>query len=191
MRLTGRSLAVAEAAQEDNFFDFQKIIDDAVALLKSSEDDENIPYSEARGALVATFSHILVDEYQDIDERQYEMISLLAGRTEKESDLKLSILAVGDDDQNIYRFRGTNVEFIRRFQADYTADIHYLVENYRSVDHIIAAANDLIEHNSDRMKTNHAIRINASRQGLPGGETGKSLILSVLAGCNGIESFNF
>jgi ATP-dependent DNA helicase RecQ len=123
---------------------------------------------------LAGFQHILVDEYQDIDQPQYEMISAIAGKTLDDPDLKLSILAVGDDDQNIYAFRGTNVEFIRRFQQDYDAEVHYLVENYRSTRHIIEAANRLIAGNVDRMKTEHPIRIDRHRQMLPaGGEFGQ------------------
>ena len=91
--------------------------------------------------MLAGFQYILVDEYQDIDEPQYEMISAIAGRTLEDADQKLSILAVGDDDQNIYTFRGANVQFIRRFQQDYEAEVHYLVENYRSTRYIIEAAN--------------------------------------------------
>ena len=117
--------------------------------------------------MLAGFQHILVDEYQDIDEPQYEMISAIAGRTLDDADLKLSILAVGDDDQNIYTFRGANVEFIRRFQQDYEAEVHYLVENYRSTRYIIEAANRLIAANVDRMKTEHPIRIDRHREMLP------------------------
>ncbi len=97
-----------------------------------------------REQLLSSFRHILVDEYQDIDESQYELISALAGRTDNDPDRKLTILAVGDDDQNIYTWRGANVEFIQRFREDYDAKICCLVENYRSTDHIIAAANALI-----------------------------------------------
>jgi ATP-dependent DNA helicase RecQ len=82
---------------------------------------------------------------------------------------------VGDDDQNIYRFRGANVDFIRRFHRDYGAEIHYLVENYRSSGHIIAAANALIAGNADRMKTDHPILINRARQSLPAGGNWHSL----------------
>jgi ATP-dependent DNA helicase RecQ len=67
------------------------------------------------------------------------------------------------------------VEFIRRFQSDYQAKIFYLVENYRSSTHIIAAANCLIAHNRDRMKTEHGIRINKGRERLPAGGSWKEL----------------
>ncbi len=96
-------------------------------------------------------------------------MSLVAGKGREEGERRMAILAVGDDDQNIYRFRGASVEFIRKFQHDYQADIHYLIENYRSTAHIIAAANCLIARNTERMKTGHPIRINAARQNLPPG----------------------
>jgi len=168
LRLTGRSLAVTSEQQDDRQIDFSKIITDAVKLLKGDGEvslgDENV-----RESLAGRFSHILVDEYQDIDEDQYEMISLLTGRVVEEKDQKLSILAVGDDDQNIYRFRGANVQFIRRFKEDYDAEAHYLIENYRSTDHIIAAGNSLIQNNLDRMKTDHSIQVNKARSSLPKG----------------------
>jgi len=56
------------------------------------------------------------------------------------------------------------VDFIRRFAADYNAKAHYLVENYRSTAHIVAAANQLIARNRDRMKTSQPIRVNQGRR---------------------------
>ena len=85
------------------------------------------------------------------------------------ADAKLSIMAVGDDDQNIYAFRHTTVEFIRRFADDYEAKAEYLVENYRSTRHIIAAANDIIQSGPDRLKTDYPIRINHARHDHPAG----------------------
>ena len=102
--------------------------------------------------MLAGYRFVLVDEYRDIDRDQYALISALTDRVGRDPEAKLSILAVGDDDQNIYAFRGANVEFIRRFQTDYRAACHYLLDNYRSTAHIIAAANQLIAHNRDRMK---------------------------------------
>ena len=103
------------------------------------------------------------------------MISAISGRTIEDADLKLSILAVGDDDQNIYAFRGSaNVRFIRQFQHDYGAEVHFLVENYRSTRHIINAANHVIAANIDRMKTAHPIQIDRRRAMLnPGGHFGQ------------------
>ena len=167
LRLTGRSLALNNSVNES--FDLERIIPEAIALLQGERETIGFAADEACETLLARYSHILVDEYQDIDSDQYQLISLLAGRTRQEKEAKLAILAVGDDDQNIYRFRGANVDFIRRFHRDYEAEIHYLVENYRSSAQIIAAANQLIACNRDRMKTEHPIRINRARAGLPAG----------------------
>ncbi len=169
LRLTGRSLAVAAQKNDQEGVDFSQLIKEAILLLKGEGDALGIASDSARDVLVGTYSHILVDEYQDIDEEQYELVSLLAGKTLEEHDQKMAIMAVGDDDQNIYRFRGANVGFIRRFRDDYDADIHYLVENYRSTANIIAASNDLIRHNVDRMKTDHPIEVNKTRKSLPAG----------------------
>ena len=56
------------------------------------------------------------DEYQDIDQAQYDFVSAIAGRLRNNPDTKLAILAVGDDDQNIYQFRKTNTKFIRNLR---------------------------------------------------------------------------
>lgn len=169
LRLTGRSLVRQTAGAPQEGIDFSRVIQDAIALLKGECDIIGFADGRPRDALMSGFSHILVDEYQDIDEEQYELVSLLSGRVLDEKEQKLTILAVGDDDQNIYRFRGANVDFIRRFKADYNANVHYLTENYRSTANIIAAANFLIAHNQDRMKTEHPIQINRARVTLPPG----------------------
>jgi ATP-dependent DNA helicase RecQ len=149
--------------------DLDALIPKAVELLRGESVPPGLEPDEVRDRLLAGFQYILVDEYQDIDEPQYELISAIAGRTLDDADLKLSILAVGDDDQNIYTFRGANVEFIRRFQRDYGAEVHYLIENYRSTRCIIEAANQLIAANTDRMKSEHPIRLDARRGLQPAG----------------------
>jgi len=78
-------------------------------------------------------------------------------------------MAVGDDDQNIYSFKGANIEFIRRFRADYEGELTYLVENFRSSQNIISAANHVIQRGVDRMKVDHPIRIDARRKDDPPG----------------------
>ena len=169
MRLTGASFA-ERAEGGKNLADLLKnIIPEAVRLLNGHVELTCMEGDEIREKLLAGYRHILVDEYQDIDQDQYQLISAIAGRTIADPDSKLSLLVVGDDDQNIYTFRGANVAFIRRYQEDYQATVHYLVENYRSTAHIINAANCLIRHNQDRMKTDHAIRINKGREPLPPG----------------------
>ena len=96
--------------------DFHEVMRQAVALLRG----QGLPPEEAdehRERLLAGFRWILVDEYQDVGPEQYELISALAGRTQSEADDRLSLFAVGDDDQNIYAFNGSSTEFIRRFEA--------------------------------------------------------------------------
>nr|MCU0605256.1 ATP-dependent helicase [Desulfobacterales bacterium] len=170
MRIAGISARDVAESNRDREIDFAKIITDAVRLLRGEADVAGARPDEIREQLLGGYSHILVDEYQDIDQAQYDFVSAIAGRTLEDGEGKLSIMAVGDDDQTIYAFRGANVEFIRKFQQDYPAKAVYLVENYRSSKHIIAAANHLIRRNLDRMKTEHPIRINREREStLPGG----------------------
>ena len=160
MRLVGASFT--GRANSLNEGDFQGILRQAVDLLRGEglEPDEADEY---RTRLLAGFRWILVDEYQDIGPDQYELISALAGRTLSEEDDKISLFAVGDDDQNIYAFNGSSVEFIRRFEADYTARPAYLTDNYRSTANIIAAANAVIEPARERMKTGHPIHVDRAR----------------------------
>ena len=167
MRLVGASFEGRANRMEDA--DFREILRNAAALLRG----EGLPPDEAdeyRGRLLAGFRWILVDEYQDIGADQYELISALAGRTLADEDDKLSLFAVGDDDQNIYAFNGSSVEFIRRFEADYGAKPTFLTDNYRSTAHIITASNALIEPARQRMKTGHPIGIDRARtKEQPGG----------------------
>lgn len=166
LRLTGHAINHKPGQTETLFAD---IIEDAIKLLQGTQSLLGVEADESRERLLAGYRYILVDEYQDIDAQQYRLISAIAGRT-LEDDAKLNILAVGDDDQNIYQFRGANIGFIKQFQSDYQAQQHYLLENYRSSAHIIAAANALIGHNRDRMKQQQPIRINRQRAKLqPGG----------------------
>ncbi|RJX26038.1 MAG: RecQ family ATP-dependent DNA helicase [Desulfurivibrio sp.] len=169
MRLTGSSFAERAEGRKMQSDDFNTVIPEAVRLLNGEIELTCLESDELRERLLAGYRYILVDEYQDIDSDQYQLISAIAGRTLSDPDSKLALLVVGDDDQNIYTFRGANVAFIRRFQEDYQAKIYSLVENYRSSAHIIAAANTLIMHNRDRMKTATPIRINQGREQLPAG----------------------
>ena len=166
MRLAGISFVNrSKEITEDTFRDCLK---QAIALLTGS----GLPPEEAdeqRERLLAGFRWILVDEYQDIGREQYELISALAGRTLQDDDGKLSLFAVGDDDQNIYSFNGASVEFIRRFEKDYAAKPSFLIDNYRSSSNIITVANSIIKPAKDRLKVGHSITIDSTRRNHPGG----------------------
>lgn len=111
-----------------------------------------------------------MDEYQHIGPEEYALIGAVAGRS-LEDDLRISLFAVGDDDQNIYAFAGASIDFIRRFDADYAAKPVWLTENYRSAAHITAAANAVISPTAGRMKAGHDITVNRARaKALPGGD---------------------
>ena len=166
MRLAGASFTGRAEQPDDGMFD--EVMRRATALLRG----EGLAPEEAderRARLLAGFRWILVDEYQDIDAAQYDLISALAGRTLEDEDGKLTLFAVGDDDQNIYAFRGASVEFIRRFEADYGPKAAHLVGNYRSTGHIVAAANAVIGPARERMKAEHPIRIDKARAKDPPG----------------------
>lgn len=91
------------------------------------------------------FRHILVDEFQDTNNIQYAWIRLLAGQN-------VSVMAVGDDDQSIYGWRGANIDNIRNFQNDFPgAELIKLEQNYRSTANILAAANAVIANNEGRL----------------------------------------
>ncbi len=166
MRLAGASFTGRAERPDDG--DFSKVMRHAIALLRGEELSPE-EADERRERLLAGFRWILVDEYQDIGTEQYELISALAGRMREEDEGKLTLFAVGDDDQNIYAFNGASVEFIRRFELDYGPKPMYLTANYRSTGCIVAAANAIIEPARSRMKKGHPIHVDRAREKDPSG----------------------
>ena len=110
-----------------------------------------------------------MDEYQDIKQDEYNLISAMAGRTKNDPDQKMTIFAVGDDDQNIYTFQGASGKYIKDFELEYGARKTFLTENYRSTKHIINAGNMVIEKAENRLKTDKPIQINRTRAGQKSG----------------------
>ena len=168
MRLVGASFAGQSGDIAKGEFD--KILEQAVSLLRG--DGLSRDEAEAqRDTLIEGYRWILVDEYQDIGPVEYELIAEVAGRSERDDDNRLSLFAVGDDDQNIYAFKGASVAFIRQFEEDYAARPVHLIENYRSTANIVDAANMLIAPATERMKAGHDIVVNRTRsKDRPGGE---------------------
>lgn len=91
------------------------------------------------------FCHLLIDEFQDTNTIQYAWIRLLASS-------KTAVMAVGDDDQSIYGWRGAKIENIHRFTKDFAPiSTIRLEQNYRSTEVILRAANAVISNNPDRL----------------------------------------
>lgn len=167
MRLVGASFA---GTANETKHDFDGIVMEAVRLL-NGEGLSRLEAEAQRETVIQGYRWILVDEYQDIGPEEYALISAIAGRSLGDKELQLSLFAVGDDDQNIYAFAGASIRFIRQFETDYGARPEFLIENYRSTGHIIAAANAVIVPAADRMKTGHDIAIDRKRSKTPpGGE---------------------
>ncbi len=122
--------------REANALDFDDIILHTVHLLQRSS--ETLEYYRRK------FRYILIDEYQDTNQMQYMLASLLAGGHG-------NICVVGDDDQSIYRFRGADIGNILSFEKQYrNARVIRLEQNYRSTQNILDAANAVIRNNKGR-----------------------------------------
>ncbi len=110
------------------------------------------------------FKHILVDEYQDVNQMQYLWLKKLA---EKGGFL----FCVGDDDQSIYGWRGASIDNMLKFPQDFPdAEVICLEDNYRSTPHILSAASQLIAHNETRygkvLRTDQSVGEKLHVQGL-------------------------
>ncbi|MBI0121491.1 DNA helicase PcrA [Lactobacillus sp. M0398] len=124
--------------KNDQIMDFDDLIMQTLVLFKT--DPTVLHYYQNK------FRYLLVDEYQDTNQAQYELCHALAAQYK-------NICVVGDADQSIYGWRGANMENIMNFEKDYhDAGVQTvkLEQNYRSTGHILAAANAVITNNSNR-----------------------------------------
>ena len=121
--------------RESNVMDFDDLLTNLVTLLRE--------HNDIRSDLRDRFRHILVDEYQDTNNLQAELISLLAGGD------STSLMVVGDDAQSIYSWRGAKVDHIFDFTTTYPDAAVYKIEtNYRSVPAILEISNAAIALNT-------------------------------------------
>ena len=147
--------------QSSNALDFDDLLIRTVQLLRTSED--------ARRYYQNRFRHLMVDEFQDTNGIQYSLCKLLV-----EGDIALnlavrpddfwtnrSFCVVGDENQSIYKFRGSDFNIILNFERDFpgTRTIK-LEDNYRSTARILEAANKVISNNSQRF--DKRLRANAA-----------------------------
>lgn len=119
-----------------NAVDFDDIIKLAVKIL--SDFPETLEYYQNR------YKYIMVDEYQDTNQAQFKLVSLLSSKHN-------NICVVGDDDQSIYKFRGATIENILSFENQFAGSrVIRLEQNYRSTQNILSAANSVIKNNTSR-----------------------------------------
>jgi ATP-dependent DNA helicase RecQ len=151
---------------------FDHLLKDACDLLEAKEDDDD-EIQVRRIRLLGNTEHIFVDEYQDVTEQEYRLIRLISGLGDSEDPnqtTQFNLCVIGDDDQNIYGFRGADAKFILQFEAEYKAKQFLLTENYRSTEAIIEVSNRVIQHNRQRCKRlpEEQVRIDDGRIGLTG-----------------------
>ena len=129
-----------ERLKASGLLDFDDIIMQTVKLF-----DENPDVLET---VQRRFRYVSVDEYQDTNEAQFRLVTLIAGGYR-------NIMVVGDDDQSIYKFRGATIKNIMNFDKVFSdTKIVKLEENYRSTKTILDAANSVIKNNSERRGKN-------------------------------------
>ncbi|MBP6778080.1 MAG: UvrD-helicase domain-containing protein, partial [Piscinibacter sp.] len=126
--------------QREGTVDFAELMLRTVELMRDN--------AELREHYRRRFRHILVDEFQDTNKLQYQWLKLFAGPG-------CGVLAVGDDDQSIYAFRGALVGNMADFEREFKVrQVIKLEQNYRSHSNILDTANALISRNSRRLGKN-------------------------------------
>ena len=126
-----------ERLRQDNAMDFDDLIKNTLFLLKN--------VSEVREYYQSKFKYILVDEFQDTNETQYQLVKILGAKYQ-------NVFCVGDEDQSIYGWRGASIDNIKKFLNDFpNATLYKLEQNYRSTKNIIDYANKIIKNNQNRI----------------------------------------
>lgn len=121
-----------------NVQEFDTIIQAATRALESNQAPVNLSHK----------SVLVVDEYQDINEKEFQFLQAII---QQAGDIR--IIVVGDDDQNIYEFKGSSVKYMRAFQEQYQAQVYYLKTNYRSRHNLVSYFNRYVQCLSKRIKT--------------------------------------
>ena len=128
----------------NNAIDFDDMLLITVKLLEQN--------AEVREKYYKKFQHILVDEYQDTNQAQYQLVKALYTNLQPDIPETRSLCVVGDVDQSIYSWRGADFRIIMNFQNDFpNAKVVKLEQNYRSTANILNAANAIIENNEERV----------------------------------------
>jgi DNA helicase-2/ATP-dependent DNA helicase PcrA len=139
-----------EQCQREGVVDFGELMLRSYELLRDND--------PVREHYQRRFRHIMIDEFQDTNRLQYAWIKMLSGNVvagQFTPSGNNSVIAVGDDDQSIYAFRGARVgnmtDFVREFDVRHQIKLE---QNYRSYSNILDSANELISHNKKRLGKN-------------------------------------
>ena len=129
--------AYEEQCQREGVVDFAELLLRTYELMRDNQ--------SLREHYQHRFQHVLVDEFQDTNKLQYAWLKMFAGKSS-------AVMAVGDDDQSIYAFRGAQVGNMMDFEREFRVrQVIKLERNYRSFGNILDAANALIAHNTKRL----------------------------------------
>ena len=129
-------MAYQDKLSEYNALDFDDLLVKTVALFDQVTEVQQEYHQE--------ISHILVDEYHDVNSVQYRLLQLICAPPEH------NLMVVADADQSVYSWRGSNPQFIENFKADYEPHIVKLDDHYRCSENILRAAEEVIANNPER-----------------------------------------
>ena len=133
-----------EQCQREGVVDFGELMLRSYELLRDND--------AVRDHYRRRFRHVLIDEFQDTNRLQYAWVKMIVGLPGEGGG---AVMAVGDDDQSIYAFRGARVgnmaDFVREFHVQHQIKLE---QNYRSHSNILDSANELISHNKRRLGKN-------------------------------------
>ncbi|MDU1042517.1 MAG: ATP-dependent helicase [Clostridiales bacterium] len=143
-KLTDVFVSYASYLEKYRLYDFDDMVDFAYSTFKGM--------SERKRKETCPYSYLMVDEFQDTSVKQFDLLCAVASNE--------NFFAVGDDDQSIYSFRGSDPSIILNFRKVFPRSaIYILSENYRSVPSVVNLSNRLILHNSKRYsKSGKAVR---------------------------------
>lgn len=155
MQLIGNAAAFVEIKT------FHSYCFDLLGKIGNLEESENVVREAANrinsgevefGRITKTV--VVIDEAQDMDENEFNLIKALMSRNDD-----MRVIAVGDDDQNIYEFRGSDSKHLRELIDDYGAKKYEMTENYRSGSNIVNFANAFVKKIQSRMKTSDCVSV--------------------------------
>lgn len=139
------------AGQVGDLESSEHIIDQAIELINSGDIDITS---------ITNKSVLVLDEFQDVDDKQWRLINTIARKANN-----LRIVAVGDDDQNIFQFRNASSKYMQQFRKRFNAKEHSLLINHRSKRNLVELANELASNITERVKVDQPMKAKSEVDG--------------------------